>query len=79
MITKRGPGEAHRRYRIWRGFDFDEGRVYGSSHRRSWWTGCGWSPLRQNGRIYRSDAEVRGALDRMEADGLAANAEACWG
>lgn len=77
QITRRNSAGAERRaYRIWRGWDFDDGRKFGMRHRRVWWTGCGWSPTRLNGRRYRSDAEVREALNRMERDGLAANAEA---
>jgi hypothetical protein len=65
-----------RKYRIWRGWDFDDGRKYGMMMRRSWWTGCGWSPWRTSGRIYRTDGEVRTVINRMEAEEIAANAEA---
>lgn len=75
MLTRRSPGTEHRRYRISRGWDYDENRRHSSVSRRSFWTGCGWSTRCEAAKVYYSDAEVRTAITRMENDGLAVQAE----
>lgn len=74
QITRRSAGTEHRRYIIWRGFDFADSRI--GSFARSFWTGCGWSHNKTSARVSRSDAEVRHIITQMEADGLSVNAEA---
>lgn len=75
QITKRSAGSENRRYLIWRGWDWDDGKLHSARNSRVFWTGCGWSPRNDSAKVFVGEGEVRTAITRMEADGLAVNAE----
>jgi hypothetical protein len=40
--------------------------------RLMYWTGSGWTDHKPNARVFTTEQEVRGVLDRMEKDGVTA-------